>query len=67
MDDIDRDSDIYELMLTIQIERVRLSVSNESSSHLCIECNAPIPAKRRQILPGVSLCIECQTLREVSR
>ncbi|EOI6865096.1 TraR/DksA C4-type zinc finger protein [Yersinia enterocolitica] len=46
-------------MLKIQIERVRLSVSNEPLSHLCIECNAPIPAKRRQILPGVSLCIEC--------
>lgn len=59
MDDIDRDRNIYELMLKIQIERVRLSVSNEPSSHLCIECNAPIPAKRRQILPGVSLCIEC--------
>ncbi|MGV7960388.1 TraR/DksA C4-type zinc finger protein [Photorhabdus tasmaniensis] len=54
-------------MLTRQIERVRLSVSNESSSLLCSECNAPIPVKRRQILPGVSLCIECQTLREVSR
>ncbi|WP_431357554.1 TraR/DksA C4-type zinc finger protein [Hafnia paralvei] len=24
-----------------------------------MECNAPIPAKRRQILPGISLCIEC--------
>ncbi len=27
MDDIDRDSDIYELMLKIQIERVRLKWS----------------------------------------
>ena len=29
----------------------------------CAECGEPIPAGRRQAIPGVKLCIECQTGR----
>jgi phage/conjugal plasmid C-4 type zinc finger TraR family protein len=32
----------------------------ESATH-CLECNAPIPKGRRQALPGVKLCIGCQS------
>ena len=32
----------------------------ESLSH-CEECNAGIPAARREAVPGVRLCISCQT------
>ena len=31
----------------------------ESLSH-CEECNKPIPAARREAIPGVRLCIACQ-------
>jgi phage/conjugal plasmid C-4 type zinc finger TraR family protein len=31
----------------------------ESLSH-CVECAAPIPEARRQAVPGVRLCVNCQ-------
>ena len=31
----------------------------ESLSH-CAECDAPIPEARRQAVPGVRLCVNCQ-------
>jgi phage/conjugal plasmid C-4 type zinc finger TraR family protein len=31
----------------------------ESLSH-CEECDAPIPEARRQAVPGVRLCVNCQ-------
>ena len=30
----------------------------------CIECGEPIPERRRQALPGVSTCIDCQAGRD---
>jgi len=34
-------------------------------SHVfCIECDAEIPERRREALPGVELCVECQQLQE---
>jgi len=35
----------------------------ESLTH-CAECEEPIPEARRQAIPGVRLCIECQTERD---
>ena len=35
----------------------------ESLTH-CAECDEPIPEKRRQAIPGVKLCIDCQSGRE---
>lgn len=35
----------------------------ESRSH-CAECEEEIPEKRRQAIPGVKLCIECQQERD---
>lgn len=32
----------------------------ESLSH-CEECDAPIPEPRRRAIPGVRLCIKCQS------
>ena len=34
------------------------------SADVCRECDEPIPEARRQAIPGVSLCIECQTGRD---
>ena len=31
------------------------------SAEECVECGDPIPERRRQALPGVKLCIECQS------
>ena len=35
----------------------------ESLSH-CEECDAPIPEARRQAVPGVRLCIACQSAHD---
>jgi len=35
----------------------------ESLTH-CGECEEPIPEARRQALPGVKLCIDCQQERD---
>jgi len=43
----------------VQRARSRLA-RGESLSH-CEECGAPIPEARRQAVPGVRLCIACQT------
>ena len=32
----------------------------------CAECDEPIPEKRRLALPGVKLCIDCQSERDTS-
>ncbi|KHL70760.1 DksA/TraR family C4-type zinc finger protein [Pseudomonas flexibilis] len=37
--------------------------TGESLSH-CEECDAPIPEARRAALPGVRLCVACQTERD---
>ena len=36
------------------------------SSETCNACGEPIPEARRQAVPGVQTCIECQTLIERS-
>ena len=35
----------------------------ESRTH-CAECEEPIPEKRREAVPGVTLCIDCQQERD---
>lgn len=34
------------------------------SRAICKECDEPIPAARREALPGVQLCVECQSMME---
>ncbi len=37
--------------------------TGESLTH-CAECAEPIPERRRAALPGVKLCIDCQSERD---
>lgn len=41
----------------------RPALVGESLTH-CAECDEPIPEPRRQALPGVKLCIDCQSERD---
>jgi len=41
----------------------RKKVVGESLTH-CAECEEPIPEGRRQAIPGVKLCIDCQQKRD---
>lgn len=43
--------------------KVRRLPEGESLSH-CAECDEPIPEARRRAIPGVKLCIVCQTERD---
>ena len=43
--------------------KARKAPVGESRSH-CAECEEPIPQKRRDAVPGVKLCIECQQERD---
>ena len=43
-----------------EIKRARKNVPQGESLLYCAECGEEIPEARRQALPGVRLCIECQ-------
>ncbi|APX24054.1 MAG: DksA/TraR family C4-type zinc finger protein [Rhodobacteraceae bacterium] len=47
----------------LQRMRARKGPTGESLTH-CAECDEPIPEKRRQAIPGVKLCIDCQQERD---
>lgn len=41
--------------------RARNPNAGQSSAHECDECEESIPEARRRALPGVRLCVPCQT------
>lgn len=43
--------------------KARRALVGESFTH-CAECDEPIPEPRRQAIPGVKLCIDCQGERD---
>ncbi len=45
----------------------RLSANLKPSASHCIDCDEPIPQPRRVAVPGVELCIACQTISERKR
>ena len=42
------------------VQQARSKLPSGSSALHCIECEAAIPSRRRQAVPGVQLCIRCQ-------
>lgn len=46
----------------VKLARSRLP-EGESSTH-CDECEAVIPEARRNAIPGVRLCVDCQSMLE---
>lgn len=46
----------------VALARSRLA-SGESLSH-CEECDSPIPEARRKAIPGIHLCVSCQSKLE---
>ncbi|WP_085247404.1 TraR/DksA C4-type zinc finger protein [Gilliamella mensalis] len=64
-DVIDQANEIAQLELDHLIAE-RKTFQGESATH-CIECNEPIPEKRRQLIKGCQLCADCQQLNEMQR
>ncbi|MCA1795043.1 MAG: DksA/TraR family C4-type zinc finger protein [Desulfobacteraceae bacterium] len=48
------------------VKRARSCLGNGKSRTHCEVCEEPIPEARRHALPGVRLCVQCQTEREKS-
>lgn len=46
------------------IARARSELPQGESLTHCEECDAPIPEARRAALPGVRLCVVCQTAHD---
>ena len=47
-----------------EIKRARSRLISGDSALVCVECDCAIPEARRKALPGVQLCVACQTVRE---
>ena len=47
-----------------EVKRARSQLISGDSALTCVECDREIPEARRKALPGVQLCIACQTIRE---
>ena len=44
-----------------EVSRIRSIMARGTSLFVCADCEEPIPEKRRLAVPGVRLCIQCQT------
>jgi len=49
------------------VKRARDQLPQGSSLNHCEDCGADIPAARRQAIPGVRLCISCQSQQDKKR
>ncbi len=49
------------------IRRARSEIPQGESLARCEECDAEIPAARREAVPGVRLCVACQAERDKAR
>ncbi len=43
------------------VKRARAGLPKGESRTHCAECDAPIPVARRKAVPGVQLCVACQS------
>ncbi|GED46425.1 hypothetical protein HME01_22770 [Vreelandella aquamarina] len=64
MDKADVANDYIEWRTEQAINAQRQQSSAVASRAVCKECHEPIPAARRKALPGVQLCVACQTQME---
>lgn len=48
------------------IQRARSRLPAGESLHACESCGAEIPEARRQAVPGVRLCVQCQEAEDKS-
>ncbi len=56
--------DFYQNLALLQHVQKQTKPSGLASAAQCIGCGNDIPAGRKLALPGVQLCVECQTAYE---
>ncbi len=49
------------------VSEARRHLHQGDSAEFCEECDAPIPQARREAIPGVQLCIQCQSKLEAQQ
>ena len=49
------------------VKRARAQLAAGPGLERCEECDASIPAARRQAVPGVRLCVDCQQASDDAR
>lgn len=66
-------ADVADIAADIEAQRLRIILSNRktfqnraSATH-CEECDKEIPELRRTTLPGVSTCVDCQSIIELKQ
>lgn len=66
MDDADRAQNINEQHLAdaLAAHQRRPAYTVADSALICIDCEKPIPAKRRAAVPGCTRCVKCQETLE---
>lgn len=47
-----------------EVQRARSQLGNGESALYCEECDRAIPEARRLAIPGVRLCVDCQSALE---
>lgn len=50
-----------ESTLNDEVQRARSQLPRGQSLDVCEECGDPIPEARRKAIPGVRLCVACQS------
>lgn len=46
------------------VRQARSNIATGESAKFCEECEAAIPEQRREAIPGVQLCVVCQSSAE---
>ena len=46
------------------VKRARAGLPKGPGRKRCVDCDEPNPAARRKAIPGVRLCVACQTERD---
>ena len=50
-----------------EVARARASAGKGESLEYCADCGEEIPERRREAVPGVRLCVECQSAADKQR
>lgn len=64
-DEADEAFSVTEQMTAAEINSIRQKMNMVSQTvSRCKYCGEPIPEARSRIIPGLTLCVECQSFRE---
>lgn len=60
----EREQELRADALAAHKRRAARAAQAAESAAQCADCDAPIPQARREAVPGVQRCVECQAIHE---